>query len=217
MFSAGVCATGTVASSVSGPVSVAVRRRNVVDVAVAAAVAVDLGLRHRVRRRVGPGLADLQQGVVVADRVGAAHDRARIRIRIGHHNPGQRRVAGVGYRDRVVERLARHIRDLPRHRLLDDVQRRGLRHRHRRIVGVRTGLVAVRRRNVVDVAVAAAVAVDLGLRHRVRRRVGPGLADLQQGVVVADRVGAAHDRARIRIRIGHHNPGQRRVAGVRLP
>ena len=101
--------------------------------------------------------------------------------------------------------------------LLDDVQRRGLRHRHRCIVGVRTGLVAVRRRHVVDVAVAAAVAVDLGLRHRVRRRVGPGLADLQQAVVVADRVGAAHDRARIRIRIGHHNAGQRRVAGVLLP
>ena len=50
--------------------------------------------------------------------------------------------------------------------ILDDVQRRGLRHRHRRIVGVRTGLVGVRRGDVVDVAVAAAVAVDLGLRHR---------------------------------------------------
>ena len=32
----------------------------------------------RVRRRVGPGLADVEQRVVVADRVGAAHDRARI-------------------------------------------------------------------------------------------------------------------------------------------
>ena len=110
MFSAGVCATGTVASSVSGPVSVAVHRRRVVDVAVAAAVAVELGLRHRVRRRVAPGLADLEQAVVVANHVGAAHDRARIRIRIGHHNAGQRRVAGVGYRDRVVDHLARHIR-----------------------------------------------------------------------------------------------------------
>ena len=80
-------------------------------------------------------------------------------------------------------RLARRHPRVSRHRLLDDVQRRGLRHRHRRIVGVRTGLVAVRRRNVVDVAVAAAVAVDLGLGHGVRRRVGPGLADVELAVV----------------------------------
>ena len=66
-------------------------------------------------------------------------------------------------------------------------------HRHRGIGGVRTGLVAVRRRRVVDVAVAAAVAVNLGLRHGVRRRVGPGLADVELAVVVASRVG---DRAR---------------------
>ena len=71
MFSAGL-ATGTVASSVSGPVSLLSAVADVVDVAVAAAVVVDLGLGHRVLRRVAPGLADLQQVVVVADHVGAA-------------------------------------------------------------------------------------------------------------------------------------------------
>ena len=78
MFSAGVCATGTVASSVSGPVwslsAVAMLTRP-------SPPPFDLGLRHRVRRRVGPGLADLQHTVAVG--VAAAqrrHDRAGIRI-----------------------------------------------------------------------------------------------------------------------------------------
>ena len=65
MFSAAACATGTVASSVSGPVSLPTAVAMLIR--RAAAVAVDLGLRHRVRRRVGPGLADLEQVVVVAD------------------------------------------------------------------------------------------------------------------------------------------------------
>ena len=63
------------------------------------------------------------------------------------------------------------------------------------IGGIRTGLVAVRRCRVVDVAVAAAVAVDLGLRHGVRRRVGPGLADVQH----RRRVAVAADAGRRRV------------------
>ena len=62
MFSAAACTTVTVASSVSGVSSGAGRRRHVDQ----GRPGVDLGLRHRVRRRVGPGLADLQQAVVVA-------------------------------------------------------------------------------------------------------------------------------------------------------
>ena len=100
---------------------------------------------------------------------------------------------------------------------LRDAQRGARCRRHRDIGAIRTGLVAVGRRRVVNVAVAAAVAVNLGLRHGMRRRVTPGLADLEQAVVVTNHVGAAYDRARIRIRVGHHNPGQRRVAGVRQP
>ena len=84
MLSAGVCSTGTEALALSVPVwslsAVAVLSM----VAVAAAVAVNLGLRHGMRRRVTPGLADLEQAVVVTNHVGAAYDRARIRIRIGH-------------------------------------------------------------------------------------------------------------------------------------
>ena len=84
-------------------------------------------------------------------------------------------------RDRVVDHLAGRIgRAAPCTALLDDVQRRGLGHRHVGVVGVRPGLVAVGRGNVVKVAVAAAVAVDLGLGDGVRGRVGPGLPDLEQ-------------------------------------
>ena len=87
MFSAGLCDTGTMASSVSGPVwslsavamlhSESRARRRVAGVAVAAGV--DLGLGDGVRGRVGPGLADLEQVVVVAGRVETADDPGRRR------------------------------------------------------------------------------------------------------------------------------------------
>ena len=101
MFSAGDLRTGTLASSVSGPVwslsAVAMLLSDVEAVAgpcrscrvsISAWVTVCVG-------RVGPGLADLEQGVVVAGRVGAADDRARVGERVGHHDAGQRLVAGV--------------------------------------------------------------------------------------------------------------------------
>ena len=152
-----------------------------------------------------------------------------IRKRIGHRHPGQRHVAGVRHRDRIVDHVAGRVGRAAsaaghaRH-ILHDVQRRSLGNRHRRVVGVRTGLVAVRRRNVAQLieqavgirAVKVAARINFSLRHRVRRRVAPGLADLEQVVLVADHVdGVAHDRARIRKRIGHRHPGQRHVAGVR--
>ena len=55
------------ASSVSGAVWLLSAVAVFSSVAVAAAVGVDLGLGDRVRGRVAPGLADLEQGVVVAD------------------------------------------------------------------------------------------------------------------------------------------------------
>ncbi len=74
------------------------------------------------RCSVGPGLANLEQVVVVAHRVGHAGDPG-IGVGIGHSDPGQRDVAGVRDRDRVVDQLARGIRHLPGHRLLDDIER----------------------------------------------------------------------------------------------
>ena len=118
---------------------------------VAAAVAVDLGLRHRVRRRVGPGLADLEQAVVVARPRRAAHESqpGMPGIRIGHHHPGQRRVAGVGYRDRVVDASRRSTSaDVPAPASLTMFSAVALRHRHRRVVGVRGRPGAGRRRHV---------------------------------------------------------------------
>ena len=214
MFSAGFCATGTEASSVSGPVwslsAVAVFSSS----AVAAAVAVDLGLGHRVRRRVAPGLADLQQAVVVADHVGAAHVEPASAIRIRHRDAGQRRVAGVGHRDRVADHLAAASAVPPGTLASLAMFSAGFCATGTEASSVSGPVWSLSAVAVFSRAVAAAVAVDLGLGHRVRRRVAPGLADLEQAVVVADHVGAAHDRARIGERIRHHHPGQRRVAGV---
>src|SRR5262245_11711622 len=136
---------------------VGVRSGGVVDIAIVAAVAVNLRLRQRVLRGVAPGLAHLQQIVAVADYVGAANDRAQIRVRVGHLHTGQRDVAGVLHRDRVVELLARHVGGLARNSLLDNVQRRVPRHRYRGVVGVGVGLVGVRSGGVVGFVIVVAV------------------------------------------------------------
>ena len=79
--------TGTDASSVSGPVSLlsaVATLRNwsnsaAVIRAVEVAARVDLGLGHRVRRGVAPGLADLEQVVLVADQSTALRTMSRDR------------------------------------------------------------------------------------------------------------------------------------------
>ena len=72
---------------------------------------------------------------------------------------------------------------------LHDVQRRGLRHRHRGVVAVLGRPVAGHRRHVDD----GRPGVELGLRHRVAGRVGPGLADIQQIVLVGVAAGEGSD------------------------
>ncbi len=66
---------------------------------------VDLVLRDRVAAGEAPLLADIEDGVVVADDVGAA-DQGGGRVRDG--DVVQRHVAGVHHRDRVIDELV-HI------------------------------------------------------------------------------------------------------------
>ena len=73
------------------------------------AVGIDVGLGHRVARRIGPGLADLQVAVAI---IAADEGHAGVQ-RIGHHDPGQRLIAGVGHRDRVGNHLPPHRRSRP--------------------------------------------------------------------------------------------------------
>ena len=110
MFSAGVWDTGTsrrrCPASVWSLSAVAMLHtvEELVSVVAVAVAGVDLGLGDRVRGRVGPGLPDLELVVVVAGRVETADDPGRsFGERVGHHDPGQRLVAGVLDRDRVVD------------------------------------------------------------------------------------------------------------------
>jgi hypothetical protein len=81
-------ATGTEASSVSGPVSLLSAVAGVLEEPVAPPPLKSISpLRDRVGCRVAPGLADLEQGHRCHRHVGTAHDRTGIRIRIGHATP----------------------------------------------------------------------------------------------------------------------------------
>src|SRR5207248_1375457 len=182
---------------------------------VAAAVGVDLRLGHRVRGRERPGLDHLQQGVVVADHVGAADDAAGVGERVGGRQVVQRLVAGVLHGDDVADLLAGGVGGAPGHAGgLGDVQGRVLLHRHAGVGGVVGRLVGVGGRGVLQQPVAAAVGVDLRLGHRVGGGETPGLADFEQGVVVAHHVGAADDAAGVGERVGHRHVVQGLVAGV---
>ena len=167
--------------------------------------------------RVLPGLGDVEQIVLVgvADIEGADQHRRLVgRERIVHHHAGNRRIALVGHRQRVADRLAGHVGRAARNRsVLLDVQDLALRHRNRRVVGVRGRPGAGHRRRVDD----GRPGVQLGLRHRVAGRVLPGLADIQQIVLVgvADIEGAVQHRRLVgRERIVHHHAGNRRIALV---
>ena len=145
---------------------------------------IQLGLRHLMAGRVLPGLADIQQIVLVgvADIEGAGQHRRLVgRERIVHHHTGNRRVALVGHRQRVADRLAGHVGRAARNRsVLLDVQDLALRNRHRGVVAVRGRPGAGHRRRVDD----GGPGVELGLRHLMAGRVLPGLADIQQIVLV---------------------------------
>ena len=164
---------------------------------VAAAVAVELGLRHLMAGRVLPGLADIQQIVLVgvADVEGAVQNRRLVgRERIVHHHIGNRRIARVGHRQRVADRLAGHVGRAARNRgVLLDVQDLALRNRNRGVVVIRGRPVAGHRRRVDD----GRPGVELGLRHLMAGRVLPGLADIEQIVLVgvADIEGAGRTGA----------------------
>src|SRR5262249_56218561 len=119
-----------------------VGRGDGVEGAIAAAIGVDLGLRQRVLRGIAPGLDNIELAV----RVGVAadiFDAAGIRVRVGHRHAGQRLVAGVLHRDRVVELLAQIGGASCRERVFVSVGGGVLRNRYRCIGGVGAGLVRV--------------------------------------------------------------------------
>ena len=194
-----------------------VRRGGVIDVAIATAIGINVGLGRRVARGIGPGLAHVQHAVR-AERLRWSSECAEQWVADRHAR--ERHVAGVLGLDRVVD----HITDLVDRRAarrvvgvgdavhrLGDVQRCILYHRHRRVVGV-CGSVGTRRRRRVD---DGGSGVELVLRHRMAGCVVPALAHIQQivGVGVAD-IEAAYQHRRLvgRERIADHHPGDRRIA-----
>ena len=115
---------------------------------------IDVGLRHGVRRRVGPRLANIRARrprPVVPDTSSAPRRRSR------HRHAGQRRVAGVRNRDRVIDHVAGAI-DRQNIGRLGDVQRRGLVDRHRRGRRCPASVSVLSAVAVFSQAVAAAVA-----------------------------------------------------------
>ena len=129
-----LCATATEASSRVRGRPGAGHRRRVDD----GRPGVQLGLRHLMAGRVLPGLADIQQIVLVgvAD-IEAANQNRRLvgRERIVHHHIGNRRIAVVGHRQRVVDDVAGRVRRAVRYRrVLLDVQDLALRNRNRGVV-----------------------------------------------------------------------------------
>ena len=177
---------------------------------------------------VAPGLADLEQRVVVADHVEPAHRRG-VGVGIAHRDPGERRVAGVLNRDRVADRLARDVRRAAGNRRhLGHVQRGSLDQRRAdRARTVVDRLAAVDRRSRRRICQRSgrrsegrAVGVDIGLLHRIAESVGPGLADVQHasgkpraGLRFGHRADRVADDAFERI--DHADVRQRNVARVR--
>ncbi len=166
----GVPATGTSSLSSTGVGLVAVGRRPVLSMSTRGSPFRRFWLRCRLLRdRVGRSSTVTGRARRQGRRIDVRHGQ-----RVGHRHVGQRHRAGVGHQDVVGDNLARRRHRRIRtpavninHDLVDDEARRA-RNRHLlAVVHRRRRLVADRLGGVVDVTVAAAIAVDVRLLRRV--------------------------------------------------
>ena len=104
------------------------------------------------------------------------------RQRVADHRGGRTRLGQAHHELTIVgRRLASlHVGRGNRDLVLDIVTNDW----HCRDGGVRRGLRGVRRGGVIDVAIATAIGINVGLGCRVARRIGPGLGDLQDAVAI---------------------------------
>src|SRR6185369_6915270 len=159
---------------------VAVRGRHVDDVRPR----IDFGLGYGVSGRVGPGLTDFQQGIVIARDVG--NPRQVADERIDDRDTGQRLVTRVLDAERVADDFTGEVgRTATDRGILHNIQSRTLRDGNRGVIRIGSRLVAIGGRHVDDVRPR----IDLGLGYGVGSRVGPSLTHFQQGIVVARAVG----------------------------
>ncbi len=161
---------------------------------------VDVGLQERVGRRTRHRLTGLERGDRAGDRadlvVGDVDARQHDVAGVGHHEAVADRVAGVGA-------VAVEVVDSPG--LLVQRDRRGARDRCVGGVGRRRRGHARRRSAGGGGTVGDVARVHVGLRQRVGRGAGRGLARLQR----RDRAGHRAD-----LGVGDADVGQRDVAGV---
>ena len=130
-----LCATGTEASSLSAvapvPVTVAVLTM-LAPASSSACVTVWLA----VYCQVSPTSNRLSWSMSPTLKAAGQNRRLVGRERIVHHHAGNRRIARVGHRQRVADRLAGHVGRATRNRgVLLDVQDLALRNRHRGVGG----------------------------------------------------------------------------------
>src|SRR6185295_3488116 len=204
----------------------AVGSDGVVDEPVAVAIVIDVVLGRGVARRVGPGLVDVEQAVIVGVAVIMAivvgvvgHDRDLV---VDHNHVIERDVAGVGDGVGVVDDVAVFVDAVAvvvESGDLVDGNPRILAHLDRGVVIVGYGRIRLigvgcHRRGVVDRSVAAAVAVDVVLVDLVGVGVGPGLARIERAVAVVARRAADDHVAPALERILEHDVAQHRVAVV---
>ena len=185
-----------------------VRRGGVIDVAIATAIGINVGLGRRVARGIGPGLAHVQHAVR-AERLRWSSECAEQWVADRHAR--ERHVAGVRDRDRVgdhipglVDHTKRSVFSYIGHRL-GDAQLRCLHQQHSLTVRVARQLTDRRRaRGGSDVGEEAVV--DVGL--------GDGVAAGERGAVLLARQERDRPANNRQLRIAHRHTGEGRVADV---
>ncbi len=169
------------------------------------AARIHLGLRHRVRACIDPGLGLLQLAVAVG--VARLVGRGYTALRVDHTDAAQGHIPGIGQRESVGHHLVRH-RDRGSRRALDHVDRRALADRDILRAGGWRRFSRIGRHRVAQVAAR----IHLGLRHRVRACIDPSLGLLQLAVAVG--VAGLISRGRTALRVDHADATQGHVPGI---
>ena len=183
----------------------------VIEIAIPAAIPVEIGLGQRVAAGIGPGLAGGDDTVTAS--VVAIEDQRHHGV--GNRHIADRNVTGVLYRHRVIDSVARR---LPGSAVIV-IERAGLgngefRHgddRHFLADNHIGKLVARNRRCVVEIIIAAARRIEVALLHAVTSGPAPGLADIKRTIAVEI---TGHIEGERDKEIAGRHAGQCHVAGV---
>ena len=175
-------------------------RNRIVEIAVSATIAVEVGLGQHIAAGIGPGFAGgddpVAAGIVAVE--GKRHQR------VGNCHAADGDVAGILHRYRVVHGIAGGLTRRPvivvERACLDDGQFRSRYNRHFLADNGVGKLIARNRGRVVEVVVAAARRIEIALLQDITAGPAPGLTDIQRPI-------------RIGIAGGIENQRDERIAG----